>query len=188
MANYDENKKFADSTPEDIANIIDEIAKKHDPKIESDSKLLSSLLEKMCKGECAIRDILGLDDKQMNGLYAMGFNFYQAGKYDDALKIFRGLCLFDQLEPKHWLGLGATLQMLEKYEEAANAYGFAAIMDCHDPRPSFHAAECYIALNDKEKAEAALNTVIELCPEDIPENKPFVDKAKAILELMNGKK
>ena len=55
MANYDENKKFADSTPEDIANIIDEIAKKHDPKIESDAKLLSSLLEKMCKGECAIR-------------------------------------------------------------------------------------------------------------------------------------
>ena len=82
--------------------------------------------------------------------------------------------------------MGATLQMMKKYEDAANAYGFAAIMDCHDPRPSFHAAECYIALNDKEKAEAALNSVVVLC-EPTPANKPFIDKANAILELMKGK-
>lgn len=186
MATYDENKTLAKATPEDIAAIIDEIAQGKDPQTKLDGKLIASLIEKMCKGECAIRDILGLDDKQMNGLYAMGYNFYQAGKYDDALKIFRALCLFDQLEPKHWIGMGATLQMMKKYEEAANAYGFAAIMDCHDPRPSFHAAECYIALNDKEKAEAALNSVVVLC-EPTPENKPFIDKANAILELMKGK-
>jgi type III secretion system low calcium response chaperone LcrH/SycD len=186
MATYDENKTLAKATPEDIAAIIDEIAKGKDPQTKLDGKLIASLIEKMCKGECAIRDILGLDDKQMNGLYAMGYNFYQAGKYDDALKIFRALCLFDQLEPKHWIGMGATLQMLKMYEEAANAYGFAAIMDCHDPRPSFHAAECYIALNDKEKAEAALNSVVVLC-EPTPANKPFIDKANAILELMKGK-
>ena len=186
MANYDENKTLANATPEDIAAIIDELAKGKDPQTKLDGKLIASLIEKMCKGECAIRDILGLDDKQMNGLYAMGYNFYQAGKYDDALKIFRALCLFDQLEPKHWIGMGATLQMMKMYEEAANAYGFAAIMDCHDPRPSFHAAECYIALNDKEKAEAALNSVVVLC-EPTPANKPFIDKANAILELMKGK-
>ncbi len=175
MATYDENKTLAKATPEDIAAIIDEIAKGKDPKTKLDGKLIASLIEKMCKGECAIRDILGLDDKQMNGLYAMGYNFYQAGKYDDALKIFRALCLFDQLEPKHWIGMGATLQMLKMYEEAANAYGFAAIMDCHD-----------IALNDKEKAEAALNSVVVLC-EPTAANKPFIDKANAILELMKGK-
>jgi len=187
MASYDESKKLKDATPEDIAAIIDEIAVGKDPQTKADGKLIASLIEKMCKGECAIRDILGLDDKQMDGLYAMGYNFYQAGKYDDALKIFRALCVFDQLEPKHWIGMGATLQMLKKYEDAANAYGFAAIMNCHDPRPSFHAAECYIALNDREKAEAALNSVVELCPENIPANKFFVDKAKAILELMKAK-
>ena len=81
--------------------------------------------------------------------------------------------------------MGATLQMMKKYEDAANAYGFAAVMDCHDPRPSFHAAECFIALNDKEKAEGALNSVVVLC-EPTPANKPFIDKANAILELMKG--
>ena len=185
MPLYDENKKAIEATPSDFAALLDEIAQTaQNPALAKEhSKLTFSLIEKMCKGECAIRDILGFDDQQMDAFYAMGYNFYQAGKYDDANKIFRALCLFDSLVPKHWLGLGATLQMQKQYEQAAEVYGMCATINVEDPRASFHAAECFIALNDREKAIAALNTVVELSS-DTPKNKPFIDKAKAMLALL----
>ena len=42
----------------------------------------------------------GLSEDTLEQLYALGFNQYQAGKWDDAQKIFQALCMLD-----HYLSL-----------------------------------------------------------------------------------
>lgn len=174
---------------EKIQQLIQAVTAKKGEGLNKDQQYtaaVSDLVTQMMRGECAIRDIIGFDDKQMEALYAMAFNFYRSGRYDEALKIFRGLCLFDQLEPKYWVGLGATLQMLNQFPEAVQAYAYAGTLDITDPKPAFHAAECYIALNDKENAISALTSVVDFANADSPDVKPFVDKAKALLKVLEG--
>lgn len=53
------------------------------------------------------------------------------------------------------------LQMLKQYENAIAFYSLASVMDRTDPRPTFHTAECLIALGRMEEAIDALTIVIE---------------------------
>lgn len=52
----------------------------------------------------------GLSEDTLEQLYALGFNQYQAGKWDDAQKIFQALCMLDHYDARYFLGLGACRQ------------------------------------------------------------------------------
>lgn len=84
----------------------------------------------------------GLSEDTLEQLYALGFNQYQAGKWDDAQKIFQALCMLDHYDARYFLGLGACRQSLGLYEQALQSYSYGALMDINEPRFPFHAAEC----------------------------------------------
>lgn len=128
-------------------------------------ELINKLTELFVKGG-TLKDVKGLDDAQMETLYALGFNLYQAGKSEDAEKVFRLLTLLDYSVLKYWLGFGASMQAQKKFDEAAQAYAMATILDIHDPRSQYHAAECFIAMGDKVKAGQALDTLELGAPQD----------------------
>ncbi len=100
-----------------------------------------------------------MDVKQ---LYAQAYDYYAAGKYADAEGYFR---LLTSMSPKTldiWMGLGASLQMQKKLTDAIDCFGVAAIIDEKElnPYPHMHAADCFWALEQKEKAYAALNSAM----------------------------
>lgn len=146
---------------------------------------LQNMLGKLTGSNFTIRDLQGLGDKEMESVYAMAYNFYRAGNYADAEKIFHYLCLIDHLTLKYWLGLGATQQVQKNYSGAVKAYAYASMLDIHDPRPQIHAAECWLAMQDKENAVSALTALMEFCP-DTPEKKRFRDRAQALLKLVEN--
>ena len=80
--------------------------------------------------------------------YAIAYSFYQAGKYVEAIQHFRHLLALDLKQAKIWTGLGASLQMLQQYQEAATAYAVAAFLNSANPQPHIYAAECFFALKD----------------------------------------
>ena len=151
------------------------------------SELLKTMLEKMFTENYTIKDLQGLTDEQIESVYSLGYNFYRAGNYKDAAKIFHYLCLEDHLEKKYWIALGAAEQMEKNYSGAVKAYAYASMLDLKDPRPQLHAAECYIALKDKENAISALTAVLEFCP-DVPEKKSYRDRALALQALLENAK
>lgn len=108
----------------------------------------------------------GLSDEAGQALYAIAYNAYQSGNYQDSTAFFRLLAFQNNDNKSAWMGLGASLQMLKKYEEAIGAYGFAAVLDPDDPYVHLHAAECFHALNDKEKALLALNSALASSPKE----------------------
>lgn len=128
----------------------------------------------------------GITDKEMEATYAVAYNLYSAGKYEESLKVFKFLCFYDHMERKYWLGQGAAQQMLGRHEQAVQSYSYAALLDIKDPRPPMHAADCYMSLGNWEAAQSALHCVIEFSGDD-PTKKSYRDRAEALLSMMKEK-
>ena len=120
--------------------------------------------QKFATGFTTMRELRGITKAEMEAVYSVGFNMYRTGRYDDAEKIFRFLVLFDHLEPKYWMGVGAIQQVRKDYQGAISSYGYASFLDLSNPKPQFHAAECFLALGDKVNAASALCALDKYCP------------------------
>lgn len=93
-------------------------------------------------------------------LYAIAFDNYNNGHYDQSLQLFKLLTWQNKQHRDGWMGFAASSQMLKQYEQAIGAFGYAAILDPLDPYAHFHAAECYFAINNIEKALQALESAL----------------------------
>lgn len=131
------------------------------------------------------RDLRGLKKEHVEAMYSMGHSFYEAGNYSEAEPVFRVLCFFDHLDKKYWLAFGATLQMGNKHSQAIAAYSYAVLLDIHDPRAPFHAAECHMSLGNKTAAICALKTAIDFAGTN-PAYAEISDKAKTLLKILES--
>jgi hypothetical protein len=52
------------------------------------------------------------------------------------------------------------------YMAALHAWSIVALLKEEDPRPHFHAAECFFSLNEKENALKALDLALKLCQDN----------------------
>ena len=115
----------------------------------------------------------------------MGHGFYAAGQHRDAVDVFRFLCLHRHAEPRFWLGLAASSQVLGLHAVAVQAYGVCAIVQPGDPQVSLRAAECFIAINDAKSAGTALGVVEELAAGK-PEHARWASRAKVLRAHLAG--
>lgn len=88
--------------------------------------------------------------------YAYGFAHYQTGNWNEAADVFRVLCTRRPMEARFWIGLSATLQEAENYQDALHGWAMAALLEDRDPFPHFHAAECYLSMQNCKEAAKAL--------------------------------
>ena len=70
------------------------------------------------------------------------------------------LCIYDPVEAKYWEGLGATLKLLKKYNEAICAYH--ALTQIHALKISYYLdlAECFLKINQPENAKHCCEIII----------------------------
>ena len=132
-----------------------------------------------------IRELKGITDAEMEAIYSMGYSFYTTGRYDDAEKVFRFLVLFDHLNPRYWTGLGAVQQVKKLYGDAVTSYGYASFLDLENPKPQYFAAECFLAMGDKDNALSSLAALEEYCPKNSEVGREYLAKAaelKALIE------
>lgn len=100
--------------------------------------------------------------QELDALYALAYDYHEKGCYEESTTFFRLLTTANHAEKKHWIGLASSLQMMKKYEEAANMYGIAFALDQTDPYLPFYAAECCFSQGDTERGLQALEAVEEL--------------------------
>lgn len=105
-------------------------------------------------------------EEHFDALYALAYDFYESGEYAKAGNYFHFLTTLSHKDKKHWIGLGASQQMLKEYEKAINSYAIAAVLDQTDPYPSFYAAECCFSMGDIERGMLALDCVDELSADE----------------------
>ena len=146
---------------------------------------IAEAAEKFANGVATMRELKGITKAEMEAVYSVGFNMYRTGRYDDAEKIFRFLVLFDHLEPKYWLGVGAVQQVRKDYQGAIASYGYSSFLDLSNPKPQLHAAECFLALGDKVNAASSLMALDKYCPpETTPIGREYRAKAAEMRKLI----
>ena len=136
---------------------------------------------KALNDELVFKDVQGISDSAMEAVYAVAYNDFQAGKYDAAHKLFVFLCMFDHMNKKYWMALGACRFAMKDYVGASGAYGVAGMVDDHDPVPPLRAADCHLAGGDVGAALEALEYGISLCG-----GKPEYKRNKARAETICG--
>lgn len=130
----------------------------------------------MLRGVCAA---------QLETLYAQAFNFYQAGRLDDALTLFKGLAALDHYDPRAFLGVAGAYQALERYQDALPAYAYGAMLAPQDPRFSFHGAQCHQYLGDLAAARSGYEQALILAVES--EHAGLAGQAQVLLEALQQK-
>ncbi len=87
-------------------------------------------------------------------LYALAYEQYQAGKWQEAQKLFQMLCILDHYDARFYLGLGACRQANGEWEQAIQSYSYGALLDMKDARFPFYAAECHLHMDALDAAES----------------------------------
>ncbi len=129
---------------------------------------------------------LDLNDDELEAIYAAGYNQFAARKFDQAIDIFKLLCLYDHFEERWYYSLGVAQQGKGDYAEALKAFSIATVLDMMDPKPQAQAGYCLMALGHKDEAKSALEGAILTCQDD-PEHAEVKKQATALLETLTAK-
>lgn len=117
-----------------------------------------------------VAEMLGLNDADISPIpmnqerqfYATAFGLYEKGDYRSAAHLFTQLVLTDPYSEHYWQGLASSKQMAREYLAAVHAWSLCALLNEKDPLPHFHAAECFLSLDEKEEALKALDAALDL--------------------------
>ena len=99
-----------------------------------------------------------LSTEKISEMHHIAFHLYRDKQYEKAGHFFRLLTIIDPSDMKYWKGLGASLQLAKKYQEAVECYASAVLVGSDQPDPYLfvHAADCFFALDQKEQGLKAL--------------------------------
>lgn len=107
------------------------------------------------------KNVMGLSDAVVEGLYSQAYRLYNTGKYKDASQLFRLLIMIDSTEAKYTMGLAACFHMLKQYESAVSTYALCGIIDPESPIPHYHSSDCYIQMKDFISAIISLEMAVK---------------------------
>ena len=151
-------------------------------KIDTDK--LAEGIKSLVRDNATLKQAKGVTNGELEAVYSLAFGYYRTGKYDEALKLFQFLVLFDHLNAKFWFGLGATQQAIKDYQGAVASYGYCSFLNLENPKPQFHAAECFLAIGDKRNAASALEALNEYCPANTDVGREYRAKAAKLREVV----
>lgn len=148
------------------------------------TELLAEQLGDLLLSGGVLGDVYDYSEQDYEVLYALGHSLYSQCRYDDASKAFGFLVMHNHLERRYLSAFASSLQMTKNYQEALAYYSLASVMDLSDPIPSFHSAECLVALNRTQEAMKFLAIVVRQC--ENPKNEALKARAEALNELIES--
>ena len=116
---------------------------------------LASIGEAVMEGKATLAAVQGITNEDLEAVYGVAHGLYSAGRYADALDLFRFLVLHAHVTGRYWFGLGACQQMLGDTAGALKSYGMAALFDPAEAEVPLRAAECFLKLGDRVNARSA---------------------------------
>ena len=139
------------------------------------------------KDGATLKEVRGITNDELEAVYSLGFGYYNTGKFDDAQKLFEFLVLFDHLNAKYWFALGAVQQAEKMFDKAVSSYGYSSFLDLENPKPQYHAAECFIAMGDKGNAASAIMALEHYCPANTDLGREYRAKAAELRKTIGEK-
>jgi type III secretion system low calcium response chaperone LcrH/SycD len=126
---------------------------------DADLQMAEAIQEAVAQG-ITLKDVHGIPDEMMEGLYAYAHDFYGKGKLDEAETFFRFLCLYDFYNIDYIMGLAAVCQMKKQYAKAIGLYAVAFGLSKDDYRPMFFTGQCHLFERKAAKARQCFELVV----------------------------
>lgn len=151
---------------------------------------LKSLNEKMAlqidklQQEKLLTESDSIAETELEALYQKAYDFFQEGKYQEALPLALQIAAFKPVEWRYLFMAGMCFQFVGDCEAAANFYGFTLMVDPTCTPASFRLAECLSTSGDEEKARQMYEVVIAM-GRSVPEQLPLQDIAQKHLAAMH---
>lgn len=147
---------------------------------EEVQKRMIEMAEEFKKG-ATFGDLQGYTPEEIEVVYSLGYSSYQAGRFDEAEKIFRFACMLAHLEPKYYLALGGALAAQRKYAEAISTYAYVLMLELNNVEAYGCIADCYLALGNAGEAREALEEVVARA--DVKTSEGREAKARALAKM-----
>ena len=125
-------------------------------------------------------ELLGYDTNVMAAQYKVAYDLYQSADFKNAASAFSYLTVLNPYEHTYWMGLALCKQADRSYEEAIVAYTMAEAIHPEHPVAHLHLAQCYYAIQQREKVTEHLKQAIEVAGK-IPEFQEIRQKAESLL-------
>lgn len=136
------------------------------------------------------RKIPGWDEKQLELLYSFGYQTFQSGKYDEALKYFLFLYRLDPDSYRYVYSIAACYQRMKDYKKAFDYYVECLELAPNQPEAYFYLSDCLEQNGEKVKATEMLKKTITLS-KNHSKYKKLEEKAKLelkrLLKQLNNK-
>lgn len=114
-----------------------------------DLKLQEKLLTGMYLDVKPVSEVVGVTKGGLEYMYSTAYNFYNAGKYKEAMQQFQMLLMLDEFDLRYAYGLAASYHMNKEYLKAIAMYLKIQMSDHENPVLSWHIADCYRHLGMK---------------------------------------
>jgi type III secretion system low calcium response chaperone LcrH/SycD len=134
----------------------------------------------------AIYELLGVTQEELDGIYAMAYQFLENNRFEEADNLFHLLVTYNYYNTDYAIGLGLARQGQGKLAEAADIYGASVAFNVNDPRLPFHAGECHFEMGNLDAAESGF-TMAALRAEGQSEHAQLKTRAEALLEAVKAK-
>ncbi len=157
-------------------------------------ELLDNITTALMEG-ATYKDIHGIPQSTMDGIYSYAYEFYQQGKLKEAETFFRFLSIYDFYNTDYVMGLAAVYQLTKRYEKATELYALAFVLAKDDYRPLFHAGQCNLMLKKSSAAIHCFESVFESSTDiDLQKKsqayldalKKNIEQAESVLEVSNN--
>ena len=131
-----------------------------------------------------LKDVVGISQRQIQGIAALGYNLYQQGKLKEAETIFRGLVATDDKSYYGYAGLG-TIQLAKNPPDLKKAQEYlskAAQLNPEDASVQASLGEVLLRQAKFDDSAKLFKKAIELDPK---QQDPGANRARAIVSGLN---
>ena len=107
-----------------------------------------------------MKSLLGIPDQALDAVMALAYQLYQAGRYQEAEVLCRGLIAADQTYWWSYSLFAATLRRLGKLREALDALETGLRYEPHQPKLLYMRAEISAALEAQQNVGPVASTTV----------------------------
>ena len=152
-------------------------------KLNAQGNGLQSLMCKALSEGTTLKVLKEISDDQMEAIYSLAYQDYQAGKYERSAKLFRILALLDHFNVKYVLGHAAVQKKLSNHTQAVFLYSCAYLLDSNDVRIPYYAGICHMEMGNYVEAESAFYLASSMVAEK-EEYQSYVERAASLLTIV----
>jgi len=132
------------------------IRKMQEKHPEQDPALHGEMLTKIFVEGISPSKAMGISDQFLEFVYGHAGNTFNAGKYDEAAKMYKLLRIYNPQDPRFPMALAACYHRQKKYQEALEMYMVVHMLDSESFAPFYHMSDCFIQLNQQAAAAVVL--------------------------------